>query len=119
MANPNIVNCNTMTGKTTATILSASYATQISNAAASNKLFKVNTIIAANTATTTTYTVSVDLYRNSTSYVMMSAVSVPAGSSVVLIGKDSPIYLEEGDSIRALGSSANYITLVSSYEEIS
>ena len=119
MANPNIVNVTTIQGKTTATVLSASYVAQISNSAASGKIFKVNTVIASNTSTTTAYSVSVDFYRGTTSIALASGISVPVGSSLVLVGKDNPIYLEEGDAIRALGSAANYINLVASYEEIS
>jgi hypothetical protein len=119
MANPNIVNVTTIQGKTTATVLTSSYATQISNGAASGKIFKVNTIIASNTSTATTYNVSVDFYRNSASVAIANGISVPVGSSLVLVGKDNPLYLEEGDIIRALGSVSNYINFVASYEEIS
>lgn len=119
MANPNIVNVTTIQGKTTATVLSGSFTTQISNAASSGKVFKVNTIVASNTSTATIHSVSIDFYRNSTSVALASAISVPFGSSIVVVGKDNPIYLEEGDAIRALGSTANYINFIASYEEIS
>ena len=118
MSNPNIVGVTTITGKTTATTLTASYTTQISNSAASGKIYKVNTIMVANT-NTGAVSVSLDFYRNSTSYPLASTISVPANASIVLVSKDTAIYLEEGDAIRALGSSANYLTLVASYEEIS
>ena len=118
MSNPNIVSVATITGKTTATTLTASYTTQIENTAASGKIYKVNTVMVANT-NSSVVNVSLDFYRNSTSTPMASAVGVPANASIVLVSKDSSIYLEEGDAIRALGSSANYLHLVASFEEIS
>jgi hypothetical protein len=119
MANPNIVNVTTIQGKTTATLLTSSFATQISNGASSGKIFKVNTVMVSNTSTTTTYSASIDFFRNSTSISIASGISVPVGSSLVLVGKDNPLYLEEGDIIRALGSVSNFINFVASYEEIS
>ena len=118
MSNPNIVGVTTITGKTTATNLSTSYTTQIQNTAASGKIYKVNTVMVSNT-TTSAVNVSLDFYRSTTSYPMASAVAVPANASIVLVSKDTAIYLEEGDAIRALGSTASALYLVGSYEEIS
>ena len=118
MSNPNIVSVATITGKTTATTLTASYTTQIENTAASGKIYKVNTVMVSNT-NTSAVNVSLDFYRGTTSISLASAVAVPAGSSIVLVSKDTSIYLEEGDAMRALGNEANYLNLVASYEEIS
>lgn len=118
MSNPNIVNVANIYGKTTASILSSSYTTQISNGASSGKIYKVNTIMAANTNTTNA-TITVDVYRNSTSFPIANAITVPNNSSLVIVGKDTSIYLEEGDSIRALSGTANVVTFLGSWEEIS
>ena len=45
-------------------------------------------------------------------------VTVPAKSTLVVLGKDSPIYLEEGDKITAGASAADDLHLTVSYEEI-
>ena len=119
MSNPNIVNVATISGKSAVSLLSASYAAQVTNSAASSKILKINTVIAANTNTTTAVSVSLDFYRSSTSYPIASTISVPANSSIILVAKDTPIYLEESDAIRALGGVANYINMIVSYEEIS
>ena len=119
MSNPNIINVSTITGKTTATLLAATSSDIVANAAASGKILKINSLYVANTSSNTVYSVTVDLYRNSTSYKIANSISVPNNSTLIVIDKNSDIYLEEGDTIRALGSSANYLNLVISYEEIS
>jgi hypothetical protein len=43
---------------------------------------------------------------------------VPADASVVVVDRNSPVYLEEGDSIEAVASAAATIEIVGSYEEI-
>jgi len=50
---------------------------------------------------------------------IVSTVSVPADSSLVVIDKASSIYLEEDKSIGATASAANDLKVVCSYEEIS
>ena len=119
MANPNIVNVATINGKTTATVVTTSTTAVISNSAASGKVFKVNSLYIANTSSTTAYSITVDLFRNSVSYKMANTIAVPANASLIVIDKNSNVYLEEGDAIRAQGSAANFLNLVASYEEIS
>ena len=38
--------------------------------------------------------------------------------TLILLGKDAPIYLEEGDKIQALASAASDLTMIISYEEL-
>ena len=45
-------------------------------------------------------------------------VNVPASSTLVLIDKNTSIYLEESDQIRAGASAASDLHIVISYEEI-
>ncbi len=119
MANPNIVNVTTIYGKVTGALAGTSESAIVTNSAASGKIYKVNTLYAANTSTTTTYSVTIDLYKNgTTSYKIASGVSVPVGGSIIVVGKDSSIYLEEGDSVRVSASAANFINVVASWEEI-
>ena len=117
MTNPNIVNVTTILGATTALALTASSQTLVSSSAASGKVIKIETVIVANT-TTSVATVSMDLYRSSVAYYVASAISVPAYSSLSIIQKPTTIYLQEGDSLRILASSAMG-TVICSYEEIS
>jgi hypothetical protein len=119
MANPNIVNVTTILGKTAGTVATASAAALISNSADSGKIYKVNTLYVANTSTTTAYNISVEVFKGgATAYRIANAVSVPVGGSVVVIGKDSSLYLEENDSLRVFASTANFLNVVASWEEI-
>ena len=96
MSAPNIVNVATITGKTATVALSSTNATAIvSNAASSSKVFKINNVIVSNT------------------------ISVPADTTLVVLDKNTALYLEEDKSIGAQASVANDLVVVISYEEIS
>ena len=50
---------------------------------------------------------------------MANTVAVPADATVVVIDKNSPIFLEEAMSIKATPSAADDIEITVSYQEIS
>ena len=50
-------------------------------------------------------------------YKIASTVAVPADSTLVVIGKDSPIYLAEGDQIEAMQGSRD-LEMIISFEEL-
>jgi hypothetical protein len=50
---------------------------------------------------------------------IVSTISVPADSSLVVIDKNTSIYLEEDRSIGATASAANDLKVLVSFEEIS
>ena len=119
MSNPNIVNVTTISGGTGVQAVGTSAAVFLENTAASNKIIKVNSILVANTNTTTSISVTIDLFRSSTSYKIAPAVIIPANSTLVALSKDAAIYLLEGDQLRSLASAGSALNLVVSYEEIS
>lgn len=120
MANPNIVNVTTIQGKVSGSLATTSLTGVVSNSAASGKVYKINSMYVANTSTNTNYTITVDVYKGgTTSYKIANEVTIPVGSSIIAIGKDSSIYLEEGDSIRVAASAANFLNVITSWEEIS
>lgn len=119
MANPNIVNVTTILGKTAIQAIGTSATAIVTNSSASNKIFKINSLTIANIDGTNAADVTVDLFRSSTSYALASTITVPADASLVVISKDNPIYLEEGDAIRCLASAAGDLQAICSYEEIS
>ena len=47
------------------------------------------------------------------------AITIPADASLEVLGKNTSIYLEEGDKITALASAAGDLEIIVSYEEIS
>jgi hypothetical protein len=124
MANPNIVNVTDIRGKTVVANLTTTNATLVvENVAASNKVFKINSLIVSNVDGSNAADITVSLYSEDniggTATQIVSTVSVPADASLVVISKDTSIYLEEDKSIGATASAANDLKVVCSYEEIS
>lgn len=124
MAAPNIVNVSTITGKTAYVALSTTSATQlVSNAASSGKVFKINMIQVANVDGTDACEVTVDYHTEDdiggTAYSLASTLSVPPDASLVIIDKNTAIYLEEDRSISVTAGTANDLEVIVSYEEIS
>ena len=124
MANPNIVNVTDIRGKTAVANLTSTNATLIvENTAASNKVFKINTLIVSNVDGSSAADVTVSLYSaaniGGTATQIVSTVTVPSDASLVVISKDTAIYLEEDRSIGATASVANDLKVICSYEEIS
>ena len=54
-----------------------------------------------------------------TAYSLISTASVAADSSMVVLDKNTSIYLEEDRSITATAGTANDLEIIVSYEEIS
>jgi hypothetical protein len=119
MAAPNLKTPTTITGKTAPYSCTSTLSAALSNTAASGKVFKVNTIRAANIDATTALSVDITVYRGSTHSYIANAISVPVNSTLVVLSKEEYLYLEEGDAIYAKGSTSGKIDLTISYEEIS
>ena len=119
MAAPNIVNVTSILGKTTAAALDTTLTTSLlANATSSNKLLKLNSIIVANKDGTNAAEVTISWYNGSTDFYLAYTVNVPADSTLIVMGKDSPIYLEEGQSIRGGASANGDLDVIISYEEL-
>ena len=117
MAAPNIVNVTTIIGKTAVLAVTTSATAIVTNSAASNKVFKVNTLYVANVDGTNAADITVDVFRSSTAYRIASTISVPADATLDVISK--AIYLEEGDALRCTASANSDLEAICSYEEIS
>ena len=131
MAAPNIVNVATITGITTriagisTEILGAGISTVVTNAAASGKVLKINSLVA--TAIGDTTGVSVYLYDSASAHggagstvSLATTMTVPLYSSLAVIDKSNSIYLEEDSQIGVRAqSNAGDIDVVCSYEDIS
>ena len=118
MAAPNVVNVSSIYGKTTGLALTSSSQDVLTCPA--EKLLKVNSIIVANVDGSNDSTITCSFYDGSATarYKLAHSVDVPAKSTLIVIGKDSPIYLEEGDQIEANAGHASRLTIVISYEEL-
>ena len=124
MAAPNIVNVTTITGKSAAVDLTTTAATAVvSNAAASGKVFKINSLVVSNVDGTNAADITVSYYSEDdiggTATQIVSTISVPADATLVVIDKNTSLYLEEDRSIGATAGSANDLKVVVSYEDIS
>jgi hypothetical protein len=118
MAAPNLKAPTTITGRTARYAVTTSLATALSNAAASGKVLKINSIFCANVDGTNAADISVSIYDGTTDFYLAKTVAVPADATQVLSTKETYFYLEEGDSIRALASAASDLELVIGYEDI-
>lgn len=118
MANPNIVAVTTIYGKTAFANVSTATSNVVTNSSASGTIVKLNNIILSNYSGNTV-AANVVVNRSATTYYLGGSVSIPASSTLVLLAKDTTIYLEEGDVVQANVSANLAITLVASYEIIS
>lgn len=124
MAAPNLLSPTTITGKTAAVSLTSTSATSIlSNASASGKVMKVNTITISNVNGGSPANITINYYSaaalGGTAYAMVSTIPVPANSTLIVSDKTTAFYLEEDKSIGATAGTANYLIVTLSYEEIS
>jgi len=127
MANPNIVNVTTILGNTSSNLISSNaspFATAlINNPASSGKVFKINTIILTNRHGTDAQNASIRLYTQDdlggSNTDIISTVSFPPDAAIVVIDKNSSIYLLEDKSIGAAVDTANTVVVTCSWEEIS
>ena len=119
MAAPNIVGVTTITGKTAVLAVTTTATAIVTNSAGSNKVFKINSLVVSNVDGTNSADITVDLYRSSTAYELARTITVPADATLVVISKETAIYLEEGDSLRCTASANSDLEAVCSYEEIS
>lgn len=118
MANPNIVGVTTIIGHTDVQAVGTSATAIVSNPGASNKVFKINSLIVSNIDGVNPADISAFFVRSATNFALASTITVPADATLVIISKDTAIYLEEGDSITLLASAAGDLQAICSYEEI-
>ena len=131
MAAPNILSLTTATGKTTYFTPSGTTAVVLlQNAASSGKVLKVNSLVAANVDGTNAADCTVSYYTNGgvaqgsapsggTAFPIASTISVPADASLIITDKTTQFYLEENTCISVTSGTANDLTFVVSYEELS
>ena len=120
MTAPNLVNVTSITGKIDGHALTTD---DLDNAnsnvltCGTDELYKINSIIVANIDGTNS--VNIDVAVNLASdarFNIAKTVALPADSTLVVIGKDSPVYLEEGDELEARASADNDADICISYE---
>lgn len=126
MANPNIVAVTNIVGNTSTTLISSTadpFATALaSNAAASGKVFKINSIVAANVDGSSACDITIKIFSaaalGGTGTAIASTISVPADATLIITDKTTSFYLLEDKSIGATASAANDVVVTVSWEEI-
>lgn len=119
MAAPNLVNVATILGTTTAAALNTTTTTSLlTNSAASGKVYKVNDVYVTNKSAASA-TVTMDVYNGTTGFYIAYTLVVPIAATVVVVDRNSYVYLLEGWSIRGGASANSAIDTVISYEDMS
>lgn len=120
MANPNIVNVSNIYGKVAGLVVTTTNSAIVSNTTGSGKILKINSLLVSNVNGATSADVTVDVFKNqTTAFRLAFTVAVPNDSTLVVLSKDSGIYLEENDSVRVQASANSFLEALCSYEEIS
>ena len=121
MAAPNIVGVTTVTGETTYVSCNGSNQVLVDNAANSDYVFRINSIIVANDHGTNSGDITVAVHDSEagggTGYKLASTVSVAADSTLVILDRASSIYLPENHSIVVNGTNTR-LDVICSYESI-
>lgn len=123
MANPNIVNVTTIYGNTSTTSLTTTSATSlVSNAASSGKVYKIDSIVVANTSASAA-NITINVYSaaalGGTAFPIASTISVPAYASLIVTDKTTTFYLLENKSVGATAGTSTALVVTASWEEIS
>jgi len=123
MANPNIVAVNSIYGMTTGITMSTTANTVLLvNATSSGKVFKIESVLAANVtsaATNVVFGINTSATGGGTSFEMAQNISVPSSATLSIIDKNNTFYLLENQSLVGSASASSSIDLVISYEDIS
>lgn len=124
MANPNIAAATTIVANNAMVRLTDTNETQVvSNAASSNKVYLIDSIIVANVDGTAACDITLNLYASATNTgtatKLVHTVAVPADATLLAITKDCGLVLNEGESIYAVASAGNDLHVVASWKEIS
>jgi hypothetical protein len=118
MSAPNIVAVTNIIGNTGVQAVTNSATAIVTNSGASGKVYKINCLIVSNVDASNSATLTVDLYRSSTAYTIINAVTVAINTSFTPIDKTLSLYLLEGDTLRLTANANSRLQAVCSWEEI-
>jgi hypothetical protein len=119
MANPNIGAATNFYGRSNGLALTTS-SQNITGTVPTNRVYKVNSLIIANVNGSTAADVTVTWFDTATgsNYTLAFTVTVPADATLVVLSKDTQIYLEEGDFLSVTASANSVLHATVSFEEI-
>ncbi len=122
MAAPNIVNVTSIIGNSLSVAVGTSATQLASNAASSGKVYKINSIVAANVDGTSACDITIKIFSaaalGGTGTAIASTISVPADATLIITDKTTTFYLLEDRSLGATASASNDVVVTVSWEEI-
>lgn len=119
MAAPNLNTTISIVGGLSTLNLTASYVTVVSNAAASGKAVKIESIRVSNVGVIANPTAFVRIVRSVTqagTFYICNSTPVPFSNALDAITRETCIYLLEGDLIEAKCSVVSQLDILCSYE---
>lgn len=121
MAAPNLLGLTTMTAKsTTASLTTTTTTTLLTNSAASGKMLRIDSIVVGNSDGTNATTVTIGVNKNAGGQKTWSkVVSLAAGTTIVISDKNTPIYLEENDTLEGGAANASRADITICYMDCS
>jgi hypothetical protein len=118
MSAPNIASLSSIIGKTAMVSSVATGGSSIIASVTANHVYKLNSVIAANKTASAAY-ITLYITRSAVNYNIAYQITVPANASLIIVGKDAPLYMEESDVLTGIAGTATAIDVMASYEDIS
>lgn len=121
MANPNLANINQYFSRTTTTLADIGARRNfLENARDSNSLIKINSLLAynSNTANTGSLTISLYDYSGNITSNIFNVTLAPQSNTVTLIDRTNELFLEEGDSLSVSSNISNTISVITSFDTL-
>lgn len=118
MPAPNLNSPIRVVGKSVCLAATTASQTILSNGATSNASLRIVSLVAANVDGTNAADVTVTTSDGTTASALVSTVTVPPDASLIVIGRENIVYLQEGWSLSGLASANGDIVFTCNYEEI-
>jgi len=118
MANPNVFVASSMIGKTAYANVTTTFANVLQNSSSSGKSLRLVNLSLAGVDSVVSPNVTVGVVRSGITNYIVNNITIPVKSTVIIIGKENLLFLEEGDDLRIQASGNSQCWATVSYEEI-
>jgi len=119
----NLISPTTCNAKTSGiTLADANETNFIVNTSGGGKFIRINALYAANIDGSANVDCTIKWYNaatGGTGFAIANTVTVPADATIVMVGHDAPLYMEDNTRITVQASAGGDLTCVASYEEVS
>lgn len=116
MSQPNIKTAATIVAVNAPVLVGTTYAAVVSNASTSSALQKISSVHICNISAATSCAVTVAISNGTTYYHLVAGQAVT--NPIQPVTRQSPIYLEEGDSICIYAATSGHLEAVVNYEQV-